>query len=49
MNKKLYKFCYHKWEKDRPWGVIIGVSRCINCEKLSRLGDFPIYRKRRTR
>jgi len=30
----------HDWESGK-WGVIIGVSRCKKCGKLSAIYDFP--------
>lgn len=32
--------CHHEWDAGR-WGVIIGVSRCKLCGRLSRSEDFP--------
>jgi len=33
--------CQHDWEVSERWGVIIGVSRCKRCDKLSTSDDFP--------
>lgn len=32
----------HDWESGGPWGVIIGVSRCKRCGRVSRSEDFDI-------
>ena len=31
----------HVWSTAPQWGVIIGVSKCIVCKKISTKGDFP--------
>lgn len=37
---------YHKWESGPGWGVIIGVSKCKKCGKVSRTKDFePVAEK----
>ena len=33
--------CCHDWDATEHWGVIIGVSRCSRCGKLSMAEDFP--------
>ena len=33
--------CEHLWEAHGGWGVIVGVSRCRRCGRLSRSEDFP--------
>ncbi len=31
----------HQWETSGAWGVIIGVSKCVLCGKVSEPSDFP--------
>jgi hypothetical protein len=30
----------HLWATGDSWGVIVGVSRCKNCDKLATTSDF---------
>lgn len=30
----------HEWESGTGWGVIIGVSKCKRCGRVSRASDF---------
>lgn len=34
----------HDWETSGGWGVIIGLSRCKRCDKVSSQSDFPAAR-----
>lgn len=31
---------FHDWQAASPWGVVVGVSRCRTCGKLSETADF---------
>lgn len=33
----------HDWEAGGMWGVIVGVSRCRRCERVSRSSDFHTH------
>lgn len=34
--------CNHEWETSYGWGVIIGVSKCLRCGKVSSSKDFAV-------
>jgi hypothetical protein len=36
---------YHDWEAGDKWGVVIGVSKCRKCGKVSTADDFPLIAK----
>jgi len=36
----------HEWETVPGWGVVVGVSKCKTCGKVSRTSDFPTVEKK---
>ena len=37
----------HDWESGDGWGVIIGVSKCRHCGRISRASDFLAHEEAR--
>jgi len=39
--KERQDLCCHDWDATEHWGIIIGISCCLKCMKLSMPEDFP--------